>query len=158
MDATTRDLIKQITVRYDSPQEVPGGHVCSVFYDCAQLAPNGLVRLAAQAVGSLPSDAFEVAIGLAPRGVFFSAAVAGGRQVGFISTVNEYWGADIQGKKVVLVDDVVCTGNSFRRAREVLEPFNVQLVGYAVIVNRADDPDVKIDGLPVRSAYQTKLE
>ena len=158
MDATTRELINSITERYDSAREIPGGHTCSVFYDCAQLTPNSLVRLAALTIGHLPAHSFEVAIGIAPRGVFFGAAVAGGRQAGFISITGEYWGADIKGKKVILVDDVVCTGTAFKKAREAIKEFNVDLIGYAAIVNRSDNPELIIDGIPVWSSYQTTLE
>ena len=76
MDETGRAIIEGITVRYDKPREIPGGHKVSVFYDTRLLSPNDLARLAAQATGHLDHNAFDVVLGVAYNGIFFAAAVA----------------------------------------------------------------------------------
>ena len=154
MDETTRAIIERILVKFDTPQPVPGGHLCSVFYDCSRLTSPDLARLAAEAVGHLGEGIFDMSIGLAYRGILFAAAVAGGRQVGILQTDGEIFGPSVSGKKVVVVDDVVYSGDHLAQAEKKINAAGGEVVGYACIVDRSKGRPLKL-GKPVWSAFQT---
>lgn len=157
MDETTKAIISRITKQCTSPRPLPSGNACSVFYDCLELTPNDLARLAAEATGDLPESIFDVAVGLAYTGIFFAAAVAGGRQVGVLQSDNSYRGPDIEGKNVVVVDDVVHSGNRIRRAAETLEKAGARVVGFVAIVDRSNG-EIGTAACPLWSAHQTIME
>jgi len=61
MDETTKAVIERIAIRYDQPTKIPSGDLATVFYDCFQLSPSELARLAADAIGDLDHDTFDMA-------------------------------------------------------------------------------------------------
>ena len=156
MDETTRSIIDRITVTYKEPRILPTGHNCKVFYDCADLSPNDLARLAAQATGHLDSDAFDVAVGIAYNGIIFAAAVAGGRRVAILQPDGKITGPDITNKKVVIVDDVVCTGKNFKAAEDLIKRQAGEVIGYVSIIDRSAGHFTPT--MPLWSAYQTTME
>lgn len=155
MDETTREIIERITVRFDKPTVIRSGHSCMVYYDCIQLTPSDLARLAAQATGHLPEHAFDLAVGVAYYGIFFAAAVAGGKQVGILQVDGRYCGPAVRGKKVVLVDDVVYSGNGLRRGALILEQLGAQVVGNVCVVDRSEGKHCLSQ--PLWSAFQTSM-
>ena len=156
MDETDRAIIERITVRYDRPVEIPGGHKIKVFYDTRLLSPNDLARLAAQATGHLDHDTFNIALGVAYNGIFFASAVAGGRQVAIVQTDVKVCGPDLNGQKVVIVTDVVCSGGQIRELEQAAEKLGAIIVGYACIVDRSGG---KVGSLerPLWSAWEAAL-
>jgi orotate phosphoribosyltransferase len=157
MDETTRSIIEKITVTFPKPIRIPTGQVCSVFYDTFQLSPNDLARLAALAVGHLHHDDFDVAVGLSYSGILFAAAVAGGRHVNILQKDGRFFGPDLKGKKVVIVDDVVHTGGRLRDAASKVASEGGSVVGYACIVDRSS-PNVLTLSHPLWSSYQSEME
>lgn len=139
MDETTKAVIDRITVRFSTPRAIPGGHTSSLFYDTAQLTPTELARLAANATGHLPGDFFDVAVGMAYHGVFFAAAVAGGKQAAILTTDNKISGPSLKDKEVLVVTDVVLSGSELKRATAKLESEGAKIVGYACIIDRTDE-------------------
>ena len=101
MDETTKAAVKRITVRYDRPTKISSGQLVTLYYDCFQLAPSELARLAVDAVGDLEHDLFEAAVGLSYSGILFAAAVAGGRKVVIVQKDGELFGPSISGKRVL---------------------------------------------------------
>lgn len=156
MDETTKAIIDRITVRYPKPTKIPTGHECLVYYDCIQLTPTELARMAAEATGERDHHLFDVAVGLAYAGIFFAAAVAGGRHVAILQTDGEILGPPLKGKRVVVVDDVVHSGRKIARAGERLQAAGAEVVGFACIVDRSggEIPALKH---PLWSAYQTVM-
>ncbi len=157
MDETTRSIIEKITVRYAAPTKIPSGHECQVFYDCFQLSPNDLARLAAQTVGHLPDHSFDMVVGIAYSGVFFASAVAGGRQVAIIQKDEKLFGPSPQGKNILIVDDVVFKGNHLDRAERILTAAGGHVMGFACIIDRSAGA-VGSKNRPLWSAFQTSME
>jgi len=153
MDDTTRSIIDRITVIYKSPVEIPGGHKTTTYYNCTELSPNDFSRLAAQATGHLEHDAFDVAIGIAYTGIFFSFAVAGGRQVGILREDGKISGPNVTGKKVLVVGDVVFTGKQIKNAVELVRKSGGIIVGMACIIDRSGGGVGSAD-CPLWSAFQ----
>ena len=137
MDETTKAAIDKITIRFERPTRIPSGQFASVFYDCYQLAPSELARLAADAVGDLDHDAFDFAVGLAYSGILFAAAVSGGRKVAILQKDGQLFGPDLRGRRVVIVDDVVHTGRHFVEATAKVESEGAIVVGYVCIIDRS---------------------
>ena len=137
MDDTTRAIIEKITIRYEHPITIAGKHTSNVFYNCLELSPNDLARLAATSTGHLPHNIFDMAVGLAYTGIFYAAAIAGGRGVGILKADGTLSGPEVGGRKVVIVDDVICTGARVRDAQERLEALGATVVGYACIIDRS---------------------
>ncbi len=156
MDETIASIISKITVKFPQPTRVPGGHLCSEFYDCSHLVPNDLARLAAYAVGHLPDDSFDVALGLAYSGILFASAVAGGRQVNIFQKDGEIYGHSIVGKRVLLVDDVIASGAHMSVAENKVEALGGIVVGYAAIVDRSAGR-IGSNDKPVWSALQAGI-
>jgi orotate phosphoribosyltransferase len=161
MDETTKASIDRITIRFDRPTRLPGGQVASVFYDCYQLAPSELARLAADAIGDLEHDAFDIAIGLAYSGILYAAAVAGGRKVAIVQKDGRLFGPDLKGKRVVIVDDVVHTGRHLIEAAKKAEAEGGIVVGFVCVIDRSSG---KLTGsasplkAPLWSAFQVDME
>lgn len=137
MDETTKASIEKITIRFERPTRLPGGQIASVFYDCYQLAPSELARLAAEAIGDLDHDMFDVAVGLAYSGILFAAAVAGGRNVAILQKDGRLFGPDLKGHRVVIVDDVVHTGRHLLDAAKKVEEEGGTVVGFVCIIDRS---------------------
>ena len=156
MDETTKAVIERITTRYPEPRLIPSGHQSNAFYDCSQLTPNELARLAAEAIGDLPEDVFDVAVGLAYQGILFASAIAGGRGVAILQADGKLSGASVAGKKVVVVDDITCSGHRLKQAAEVLRTAGATVVGFAVIVDRSDGV-IGAAAAPLWSAFQTNM-
>ncbi|RMG43173.1 MAG: hypothetical protein D6719_04350 [Candidatus Dadabacteria bacterium] len=157
MDATTKAIIEKITISYDQPTKIPGGHMCTVFYDCVQLSPADLARLAAEAVGHLSQSYFDIAVGIAYSGIFFAAAVAGGRKAAILQTDGGICGPSLSGSKVVIVSDVVYTGGELSRAEKIITEHGASVVGYACIIDRSGGK-VGSEAKPLWSAFETVLE
>ena len=160
MDETTKASIDRITIRFEKPTRIPGGQFTSVFYDCYQLAPSELARLAADAIGDLDHDAFDVAVGLAYSGILFAAAVAGGRRVAIVQKDGEVFGPDLRNRKVVIVDDVVHTGGRLLEATAKVQSEGASVVGYVCIIDRSSG-QLSDEGSPLKaplwSAFQTEM-
>ncbi len=137
MDETTKASIDRIAIRFEKPTRIPSGQVTSVFYDCYQLAPSELARLAADAVGDLDHDAFEFAVGLAYSGILFAAAVAGGRKVAILQKDGKIFGPDLRGKRVVIFDDVFHTGRHLVQAADRVRAEGGIVVGFVCIIDRS---------------------
>jgi orotate phosphoribosyltransferase len=137
MDETTKAIVDQITIRFAKPTRISSGKVVSVFYDCFQLTPNDYARLAAHAVGHLEHDAFDIAVGLAYSGILYAAAVAGGRKVVIMQKDGRFFGPDLRGQRVVVVDDVVHTGRHFVNAAERVAAEGGVVVGFACLIDRS---------------------
>lgn len=137
MDETTKVAIEKITIRFERPTRLPGGQVSSVFYDCYQLAPSELARMAADAIGDLDHDAFDLAVGLAYSGILYAAAVAGGRKVAILQKDGQLFGPDLKGRRVVIVDDVVHTGKHLLAAAKKVEEEGGIVIGFVCIIDRS---------------------
>ena len=157
MDETTRAIIERITVVFAKPTRIPTGQVCTTFYDTFQLSPSDLARLAGIAVGHLQHDDFDVAVGLSYSGILYSAAIAGGRKVTILQKDGQFFGPDLNGLKVVVVDDVVHTGGRLKDAAKKVEAEGGTVVGYACIVDRSNGTLPELS-LPLWSAFQTEME
>lgn len=160
MDETTKSAIDNITISFERPTRLPGGQVSSVFYDCYQLAPSELARLAADAIGDLDHDVFEVAVGLAYSGILFAAAVAGGRKVAILQKDGQLFGPDLRGKRVVIVDDVAHTGRHFLEAAKKVSDEGGIVVGFVCIIDRSSGilrgPSSTLPA-PLWSAFESEM-
>lgn len=156
MDETTKSVIERITRSYPKPQTIPSGHESCMYYECSRLTPNELARLAAEAVGHLPEDAFDVAIGIAYQGILFAAALAGGREVSILQTDGKFSGSELRGKKAVIVDDVVHSGKRMLDAEKLALACGTKVIGYACIIDRSDGAFGSKDK-PLWSAFQTNM-
>ncbi len=153
MDETTREIIERIT---STSGTLPDGRNLQIFYDCDKLTPSELTRLAAQAVGHLPEDAFDIAVGIAYKGILFAAAIAAGRNVSILQADGQLSGPAVAGQKVVLVDDVVSSGDRIIAAERKLESFGAKVVAYCCIVDRSDGK-FGTNAKPLFSALQTNM-
>ena len=160
MDETTKASIDRITVRFPQPTRIPSGQVASVFYDCYQLTPSELARLAADAIGDLDHEAFDFALGIAYSGILFAAAVAGGRRVAILQKDGKIFGPDLKGRRVVVVDDVIHTGRQIIDAAEKVRAEGGIVVGYVCIIDRSSGALNEAGsqlGAPLWSAYQADM-
>ncbi len=160
MDETTKTVIDRIAIKYDKPTRIPSGQTASVFYDCFQLVPSELARLAADAIGDLEHDFFDVAVGLAYSGILFASAVAGGRKVSILQKDGDLFGPPLVGKRVVVVDDVVHTGRRLAEAAEKVKERGGIVVGFVCIVDRSSGAlraSTSILGAPLWSAFQAEM-
>lgn len=153
MDETTKAIVAKITVRYPAPVVLPEGRTGTVLYDCTRLSTPDLARVAAEATGDLPEDTFDLVLGIAYRGILFAAAVAGGRDVAILEREGGVCGPDLTGRRVVVVDDVVYSGENLRRAAELVRQHGGSVVGFACIVDRSDGA-VGSTSCPLWSAFQ----
>ena len=156
MNETIASIIDKVTVRYPKPTEIPGGHLCTEFFDCARLSPSDLARLAAQATGDLDEEHFDAVLGLAYSGILFAAAVAGGRQVNILQKDGAIYGPSLKGRKVVIVDDVVASGTHLHNAEAKVREAGASVVGYACVVDRSNGK-VGSDSKPLWSAHISGL-
>lgn len=138
MDETTAQTIRRVTIEYTTPQLLPSGHISKFFYDCARLTPNDLARLSADATGGLDDNAFDLVVGIAYGGILFASAVAGGKPVAILTHEGKPWGPNVKGKRVLVVDDVVCKGARLRAAIDLLVREGALVVGCVCIVDRSD--------------------
>lgn len=151
MDQTTDSIIERITIHSDKPMRLLNGEYSTVFYDCIQLTPNDLARLAAEAVGAIAEGDFDSVVGLAYSGILFAAAVAGGKQVAIFDHEHKIQGPDITGQRVILADDVVHTGSRILQAIEQIERLGARVVGVACIIHRGSAVTFPV---PIWSAWQ----
>jgi orotate phosphoribosyltransferase len=160
MDDTTKASIDRIAIRFEKPTRIPSGQVASMFYDCYQLTPSELARLAADAVGDLEHDAFEMVLGLAYSGILFAAAVAGGRRVAILQKDGRIFGPDLRGRRVVIVDDVVHTGRHMLEAAEKVRSEGGIVIGFVCIIDRSAGLLSGVDSslkAPLWSAFQAEM-
>lgn len=165
MDETTKKVIDRISVAYAKPTQIPTGQVCSVFYDCFQLSPSDLARLAADAVGDVDHDTFDIVVGLAYSGILYAAAVAGGKKVGILQKNGQFFGPSLKGLRVIIADDVVHSGGRMREAAAKVVSAGGEVVGFACIIDRSGgkfqagvSSDQKGETKPLWSAFQTDME
>jgi orotate phosphoribosyltransferase len=165
MDETTKKVIDRISVVYPNPTKIPTGQTCSVFYDCFQLSPSDLARLAADAVGDVNHDSFDIVVGLAYSGILFAAAVAGGKKVGILQKDGAFFGPPLRGLRVVIADDVVHSGGRLREAAEKVTAAGGAVVGCACIIDRSGGKfqsgivsDQNGVSKPLWSAFQTDMD
>jgi orotate phosphoribosyltransferase len=161
MDDTTKASIEKITIRFPKPTRLPGGQIAAVFYDCYQLTPSELARLAADAIGDLSHDVFDMAVGLAYSGILFAAAVSGGRQVAILQKDGQLFGPDLKGKRVLIVDDVAHTGRHFLDAAKKVESEGGAVVGFVCIIDRSAGHlkgSKSPLGAPLWSAFEAEME
>ena len=137
MDETTKGIIDGISRRYDKAHPLPSGRTGKIFFDCIQLSPNDLARLAAEATGHLPEKSFDLVVGCAYRGILFAAAVAGGRRVVIYTTEGKFDGPELKGQRVLVVDDVVVSGDHLKKAARAAQDYGAEVVGFASIVDRS---------------------
>ena len=156
MDETTRSIIDRITIVNPQPVRIYSGHVCKVFYDCIQLSPNDLARLAAQTIGHLHEGAFDLALGIAYSGIFFAAAIAGGRQIAILQKDGLVCGPSLTDKTIIIVDDVVHSGRHLFNAERIASSAGARVAGYACIVDRSNSK-VGTPEKPLWSAFQTTM-
>ncbi len=165
MDETTKKVIDRISVSYPQPTKIPTGQVCSVFYDCFQLSPSDLARLAAEAVGDVDHESFDIVVGLAYSGILFASAVAGGKKVGILQKDGAFFGPALKGLRVVIADDVVHSGGRMRDAAAKVSKAGGDVVGYACIIDRSGgkfqsgiSSEQTGESKPLWSAFQTDME
>lgn len=158
MDETTREIIRSITIRYSAEQVLPGGHSGCVFYDCAQLSPSQLSRLAASAMWEEEHLDFDIMVGLAYRGIFFASALAGGKQVAILQADAKIFGPSLAGKRVILVDDVIVNGATILSSKAKLEELGAKVVAFACIIDRSTGNSARELGCPLISSFRTVLE
>jgi orotate phosphoribosyltransferase len=157
MNETIASIIEKVVVRYSVPTLVHGGHKSTEFFDCARLSPSDLARLAAHATGDLEEEAFDAVVGIAYTGIFFAAAVAGGKQVNILQKDGQMYGPELKGRKVIVVGDVAVTGEHLAAAAAKVAAVGAEVVGYACIVDRSGGKAITT-GLPLWSAHQAPLE
>ena len=158
MDATTREIISSITVKYDKELSLPGGHKGSIYYDCPKLSPSQLSRLAASAIWEDQHVDFDLVVGLAYRGILFAFALAGGKPVAIYQHDGEVFGPDIKNKKVLLVDDVIVSGATIMESKAKVVAKGADVVALACIIDRTSPDFSRQLGLPLISAFKTVLE
>ncbi len=161
MDETTKAVIERIAVKYNQPTKIPSGDMTTVFYDCFQLSPSELARLAADAVGDLDHDIFDMAVGLAYSGILFASAVAGGRKVAILQKDGNLFGPDVKGRRVMIVDDVVHSGSRIREAARKVVAAGGAVVGFVCIIDRSSGACTGANsplGAPLWSAFQADME
>lgn len=157
MEDTSVAIIERITQTYSEPRTLANGLQVSIFYDCARLTPSDLARLAADAVGHLADHTFDMAIGLAYTGIFYAAAVAGGRPVGIFQADQQPYGPEVKGRKVVLVDDIIFTGKRLAQAAAALTSRGALITGFACIVDRSETQKLLLTK-PIWSVLKTELK
>jgi orotate phosphoribosyltransferase len=165
MDETTKKIIEKISVTYPQPTQIPTGQSCSVFYDCFQLSPSDLARLAAEAVGDVDHDSFDIVVGLAYSGILFAAAVAGGKKVCIVQKDGQLFGPSLAGLRVVIADDVVHSAGRIREAAAKVAAAGGEVIGFACIVDRSGGKfqagipsENNTETKPLWSAFQTDME
>lgn len=158
MDETTREIIKSITIRSDAEQQLPGGHKGCIFYNCAYLTPSQLSRLAATAMWEDEHIDFDVVVGLAYRGIFFASAIAAGKPAAILQADGGIYGPSIDGKRVILVDDVIVNGSTISQSKKQLESMGAKVVALACIIDRSNGLGARQLGAPLISAFRTVLE
>ena len=110
-----------------------------------------------EAVGGLTLGADPVAVAM-----LHASAAAGGRLDAFVvrkegkahGLQRRIEGSDVQGRRVLAVEDTSTTGGSVLTAVEALREAGADVVGVAVIVDRGTDAQQRIEaaGLPYRYA------
>lgn len=158
MDETTREIIKNITIRYQSEQSLPGGHSGCVYYDCPQLTPSQLSRLAASAMWEDEHIEFDVVVGLAYRGIFFASAIAAGKPAAILQADGGVYGPALKDKRVILVDDVIVAGETILKSKAQVEALGARVVALACIIDRSNGISGRELGCPLISAFRTILE
>ncbi len=156
MDETVKSIIDGITRNFATPQVVAGHHFAAEFFDCALLKSSDLARLAAAAVGHATQESFDCVVAVAYSGILFGSAVAGGRQINILKTDRQMFGAPLNGRKVLIVDDVISTGAVVQVAENKATALGATVVGYCCIVDRSSGL-IGFGKMPIYSAYQLAL-
>jgi orotate phosphoribosyltransferase len=79
---------------------------------------------------------------------------------------GSFFGPDLNGQRVVIVDDVVHSGRRLRDAAEKVRSEGGDVVGFACLIDRSagrfshsDVSDIRMElGAPLWSAFQTDME
>jgi orotate phosphoribosyltransferase len=152
MDETTLRIIDRIVRNFPEKRSIPSGHLVDRYYSSVELTTGDLSRLAAAATGHLAAHPYEVAVAAGLTGVFFAVEAANGGHIALLQEDGSIYGASVKNERVILVDDVVCSGKTLLRAKERLEGYGANVIAFTVIVDRLS-PSGELDGLPVFSAY-----
>ena len=117
---------------------------------------------------------FDVLFGPAYKGITLAAAVSMqlslkyNKKVAYAFDRKEaknhgeggiFVGADMQNKKILLIDDVMTAGTAFFESKEKLKTINAEIVGVALAINRqekAKDSD-KSPAMLLESEYNVKV-
>ena len=107
---------------------------------------------------------FDMIIGIATGGVPFASFIACrmGKPLGYIRMEKKVHGtgkileAIVEGKKILLVDDVVTTGGSLLKAIEAIEAEGGKVVASLVIIDRLEGAEKKLaeKGVKLFSVYK----
>ena len=164
-DRARDDLARDIDriCRLNGTFELRSGQVVSEYFDkyLFEAQPALLHRVARAMVPLIPEDA-DLLGGLELGGVPIVTALSAitGRPALFVRKEAKTYGTrrlaeggDVNGKKVVLIEDVITTGGAVRAAAEALRALgaDVELVVCAIDRSPADVPPLGDVGINVRS-------
>jgi orotate phosphoribosyltransferase len=133
------------------------GQVSSTYFDKYRFEaePELLKRVAAEMIPLLPADC-EVLAGLELGGVPIATAIslATGLPTAFVrKTAKEYGtclaveGLGVEGKRVVLIEDVITTGGAVADAARLVREAGAEIIGVVCAIWRGDGV-FRIAGLP----------
>jgi len=117
-----------------------------------------------KAIEKIKGLEFDMVIGIATGGVPFASFIACriGKPLGYIRMEKKSYGtgkaleADVEGKKILLVDDVATTGSSLLKAIEAIESEGGKVVASLVIVDRLEGAEKRLaeKGVKLYSVYK----
>lgn len=135
MDETTRQVLQRVKVPTQTPVVLADGRTYNYVFNMKEISPNDLARIAAVVAGYALADCYDIAIGIYPSGVFFAGAVGAGRTVGILGPGQSYFGPEIKGKDVVLVEAEVTHVDQFLTAAQLVSASGGVLKGCVTIVD-----------------------
>lgn len=162
MDETSKAIIDGITQLFNPPKQLDNGVWVSKYYNCSELAPNDLARLAALATGSLEDDIFDAVIGVAYSGILFAALLAKSKPVSIYQKDGVFSRASLSGQRVLVVDDVIHSGAHVEKAALAAKQGGNTVIGFACIVDRTVGQCLHLPALsplplPIWSAWQCEI-
>ena len=109
-------------------------------------------------IDEMVGEEVDVIVGVSINGIAFSQAIASnmGLELSVIRSISEDQSghvsevyASVEGKKVVIVDDVYSTGTTMRKTAADLKSIGADVRLCMVLANKSWDDDV--DGIPLRA-------
>jgi len=150
--------------RLEGEFKLRSGQISHVYFDKYRFEarPELLKRVAAAMVSLLP-EGTEILAGLELGGVPIATAMSlqSGIQAAFVrkkakdyGTCLAIEGADVKGRKVVIVEDVITTGGQVALSAADLKAAGAELVAVICAIYRGEgEPHVKgLEGVPVHAA------